>query len=343
MNKYKNNSIFKYIFFISLWFLLLLIIFLFTLPKHLYKNKPEDAEVMVVEGWLPQIAIDKAIAEYYSGNYKLMATTGGPLPVQVEMGYYGTLVFNTGYLTGEHGNKEITAIKVYAHGTKADGSYPCLNLLLNDSLLGKYFVRRKKNEYEFYINKRLNDIHTVKINFPNDIYTRWRDRNLYIEYIVIGDIKIPARSVHAFYDIDYYEGFDEYRPGYINYAEYSAFILKYLGFKDSIVALPSQIVKFSRTYSSALTFRRWYLNSPFKGKPVNIVSLGPHSRRTWMIYKRVLGKNTDVGIIMVNNRRYNRKNWWKSPEGIKDTIHEMASYIYTLFVWPFLNKEPEEQ
>ncbi len=313
-----------------------------ALPRHLYKNKPVDSEVIVVEGWLPQIALNKAVEEYYSGNCKLMATTGGPLPGLVEMGYFGTLVFNTDYLIREHPDTEITSIKVNAYGTKADGIYPCLNLLLNDSLLGKYFVSRKKKEYKFHCGKYLNDIRSVKVNFPNDTYTRWRDRNLYVEYIVIGDIKIPARSVHVHYDIDYYEGYDEFRPRYSNYAEYSAFILKYLGFKDSIVTLPVSDSKINRTYSCALAFNEWYSGSPFKGKPVNIVSLGPHSLRTWMTYKKVLGKNTDVGIIMVENETYNRNNWWRTTEGIKDTIHEMVSYIYTWIIMPFLTKELKE-
>lgn len=339
MNRHNRISAFKYIFFGFLCFLLLLVFFA-ILTKHLYKNKPENAEIMVVEGWLPQTAINKAIVEYYSGNYKLMVTTGGSLPVQVEMGYFGTLVFNTDYLKKEHENTEITAIKVNARGTQADDVYPSFRLLLNDSIVGEYFVKRKKKEYEFYINKRLHDVHTVKINFWNDTYTRWRDRNLYVEYIIIGDIKIPARSVHVFYDIDYYEGFDEYRPQYSNYAEYSAFILKYLGFKDSTVTMPVSNSRLNRTYSSALTFRKWFLNSPFRYKSVNIISLGPHSLRTWMTYKKVLGKDTHVGIILVNNERYNQNNWWRSPAGIKDTMHEMASYIYTLLVWPFLNKEP---
>ena len=130
---------------------------------------------------------------------------------------------------------------------------------------------------------------------------------------------------------------EEYNPGFDDEAAYSAFILEYLGFKDSVVVIPSQRTKLSRTYSCALAFKEWYLKSSFKDTPVNIVSLGPHSRRTWKIYKSVLGKTVDTGIIAVNNKGYNAKNWWRSLAGIKDTIHEMVSYIYTLAVLPFLN------
>jgi len=55
-----------------------------------------------------------------------------------------------------------------------------------------------------------------------------------------------------------------------------------------------------------------------------------------MIYKKVLGKNTDTGIIMVNSVNYDISNWWRSTAGIKATVDETASYIYTVIVLPFL-------
>jgi len=85
-----------------------------------------------------------------------------------------------------------------------------------------------------------------------------------------------------------------------------------------------------------LYYKEWYLKSPYKGKSVNIISLGPHTRRTWMIYKKVMGKNTDVGIILVNSVNYDISNWWKSLAGIKATVDETASYVYTIIVLPFV-------
>jgi hypothetical protein len=243
---------------------------LFILPKNLYINNPIDDDVMVVEGWLPGYALEMAIKEFHSGKYELMVTTGNSMPDEFRMGSGGNLIFDLGWLESKYSNKKISSIKVNGRGTKADKQFPYFNMLLNDSVVRGSFVTRKNRKYEFSINKYLYEIDTVKINFINDTYTKWKDRNLIISSIIIEDIKIPAYYHCVYYDINNRERFYEYEPGFINYADYSAFILKYLGFKDS-------------------------------------------------------------------------KYWWKSPAGIKDTIHEMASYIYTLFVWPFLNKEPEEQ
>lgn len=42
------------------------------------------ADVLVVEGWLPDYAIEQAISEFENGSYNKIITTGGPLPI----GYY---------------------------------------------------------------------------------------------------------------------------------------------------------------------------------------------------------------------------------------------------------------
>ena len=315
---------------------------MFLFPRHLYKEQVSDTGILIVEGWLPENVLKKAIEIFDCGDYKIMATTGNKMPEEVLMHSYGKLIFNLKELLYNHLNKKVNIIKVSAYGSKADREYPHFQLFLNDSLTGDSYVHRNKKEYVFYTDKNLKDIRTLVIYFDNDGFTNWRDRNLYIDYIMIEDIKIRSRSNVSYYDINRVDDIEEYSPGFDSEAEYSAFILKYLGFKDSVVVLPSQRTKFSRTYSCALAFKEWYLKSSFKDKPVNIVSLGPHSRRTWMVYKKVLGKNVNVGIIALNNEAYNMNNWWKSLAGIKDTIHEMVSYIYTLAILPFLSKELKE-
>nr|WP_240901056.1 ElyC/SanA/YdcF family protein [Thioalkalivibrio sp. XN8] len=39
----------------------------------------EDATILVVEGWLSQGALDRAVALYRDGAYRLVVTTGGPI------------------------------------------------------------------------------------------------------------------------------------------------------------------------------------------------------------------------------------------------------------------------
>ncbi|MBE9468601.1 MAG: YdcF family protein [Bacteroidetes bacterium] len=67
------------------WLLIILIIFnLFILFKYkvypfLATNKTVNAEILVVEGWLPDYALKNAVNEYKTNNYKIIITTGVPL------------------------------------------------------------------------------------------------------------------------------------------------------------------------------------------------------------------------------------------------------------------------
>jgi len=54
---------------------------LFILPTHsfLAMNKPIQADILVVEGWLPDPFLKLAVAEFNSGQYKNLITIGGPI------------------------------------------------------------------------------------------------------------------------------------------------------------------------------------------------------------------------------------------------------------------------
>ncbi|MEH1770562.1 YdcF family protein [Nostoc sp.] len=58
-----------------------LIFFVFThVHSFLAVTSPiESAEVLVVEGWLPDYAIEKALTEFQTGSYRQIITTGGTL------------------------------------------------------------------------------------------------------------------------------------------------------------------------------------------------------------------------------------------------------------------------
>ncbi len=70
-----------------------LIIILFVLiatqiHPFLAVTSPIAAEVLVVEGWIPDYAIKQALAEFESGSYKQLVTTGGPLPIGFYLAEY---------------------------------------------------------------------------------------------------------------------------------------------------------------------------------------------------------------------------------------------------------------
>lgn len=62
-----------------------LIIFTIThIHPFLAVTSPIKADILVVEGWLPDYALKQALTEFENGSYNKIVTTGGPLPT----GYY---------------------------------------------------------------------------------------------------------------------------------------------------------------------------------------------------------------------------------------------------------------
>lgn len=47
--------------------------------RFLAENHPVRADILVVEGWLPDYALEKAVSEFNQHSYRLLVVTGGPL------------------------------------------------------------------------------------------------------------------------------------------------------------------------------------------------------------------------------------------------------------------------
>ena len=169
-------------------------------------NEPIDAEILVVEGWMPDYAMEKVIEIFKSGGYSRIVTTGGPL------------------------------------------SY------------GSYLV------------------------------------------------------------------------AYRTCPEVAAGTLKKLGFDEnliSVVAAPN--MKKDNTYAAGLSLKKWLGNSGMNMKPLNVCSLGPHARRTRLLFEKALG--VDVGIFALESREYDPGAWWKTSKGVRTVLDEAIAYFYARFLF----------
>ena len=78
------------------WIVILLtVIFSFlicihTLHPFLALNARIDGDIMVVEGWVPDYALQKAVDDFQNGSYKLLVTIGGPLAQGSYLAEYGS-------------------------------------------------------------------------------------------------------------------------------------------------------------------------------------------------------------------------------------------------------------
>lgn len=76
----------RYCYLPSWWLVLLLVVVSTGIGVVIFKNlayflalnSPVSSRYLVVEGWLPKSALERALEEFNYGNYKLLITSGGP-------------------------------------------------------------------------------------------------------------------------------------------------------------------------------------------------------------------------------------------------------------------------
>jgi len=116
--------------------------------------------------------------------------------------------------------------------------------------------------------------------------------------------------------------------------ELSAAILKKLGIGErAIVPIIPKPVERDRTFASALAVKNWLVQNNIQPKGINLFSIGPHSRRSWMLYKEAIGEEIPVGIIACENREYDPKRWWKTSSGVRTVLDETIAYIYAKLIF----------
>jgi hypothetical protein len=130
----------------------------------------------------------------------------------------------------------------------------------------------------------------------------------------------------------------EWRPStrYKTGADLAAANLRVQGLQTNLVVpVPPSPSTRDRTYASALAVRLWLqaTNSPVR--TVNVYSLGPHARRTRLLFRKALVDNVTVGVISCPNEDFDPKHWWASSDGCREVIGETIAYLYArLFFWP---------
>jgi hypothetical protein len=196
---------------------------------------------------------------------------------------------------------------------------------VNDTLIADFFAGKRHRKYSASWRGALSDIDSIVVQFDNDTYGDFGDRNLSVKEIVINSkIKIPYLN-NSEYDVIVHEGKMRINNNSDSNAELTKQKLETLGIDSSLIeAVAGRRVRVNRTLTSALAFRDWILKTDQKIAGINIISLGPHARRTWMTYNRVLNEAYDIGIMSVSdNGKGNKGN-----NRILKTLRETLGIIY---------------
>jgi len=116
---------------------------------------------------------------------------------------------------------------------------------------------------------------------------------------------------------------------YGTYAERGAAIARAYGLSSNVVhAIPAPRVRADRTFTSALALKRWIEVQKRSVTKINLVTEGPHARRSRLLFSKALGNSVEVGIIALPVLDYDPARWWRSSAGVRGVVGELLGYGY---------------
>jgi hypothetical protein len=93
---------------------------------------------------------------------------------------------------------------------------------------------------------------------------------------------------------------------------------------DLIVAVPAPYVRTERTRESARAVAQRFAATGALGA-VDLVSYGPHARRSWKIFQEELAPRP-VGVIALPPDDYDPQSWWSTSAGARSVVGEAIAY-----------------
>jgi hypothetical protein len=121
---------------------------------------------------------------------------------------------------------------------------------------------------------------------------------------------------------------------YKNYAYLGAAILLKLGMAtNQVQAVPTPLTERDRTYAMASSVKAWLLAHQMSGGNVNLITLGPHARRSRLMFEAALGRGFKVGVLAIPARAYDERHWWRSSAGVRVVTSEAIAYAYARFLF----------
>jgi hypothetical protein len=299
---------------------------------YLSKSKQVNADILIVEGWLPDYALKMAYDEVQKKEYKHIITTG----INIYTPYYN--VYGNGYLTFYTRNKFSQlnesgphSIEVDAFGSLEGENSAHFNLYINDSLAADFHAGVQKKNFEIEWTGSLNKIDSIRIQFTNDGMGTYGDRNLFVKEIIIDHkLSVPYLN-NTVYQLAKIYG----RSRIINNITSAAVLAKnrlvLLGIDSSLITpVPAKRVRVNRTLTSALAFRDWIKTENPDIKGINIISMGTHARRTWMTYNKILDEKYEIGIISLPDDRNLNTPERKALKTVRETLGIIYYWIILL-------------
>lgn len=258
-------------------------------------NPSSKADILIAEGWLDNNELE-FVAQYFKKNdYQYLITTGYPLNQDLLMYKNGTYYLKIHQPSiNNHGSE----LKVHLKGSLPYKHASVFKIFVNEKLIALDSVGKQPGT--FYYNLLNKDtIETVSIKFINDAIVEGKDRNLLISSVSLNDQYYPALNTNATYTIQTMDDSTVF-----NLAGTEALLARNLLFRKGIpekylIAISGRKQGISKTLSTAKnTIEAIDSIQKTNEYSINIVSVPPHTRRTYTAYCKYHPKDS-IGIVAV--------------------------------------------
>jgi uncharacterized SAM-binding protein YcdF (DUF218 family) len=102
--------------------------------------------------------------------------------------------------------------------------------------------------------------------------------------------------------------------------------------QDRIIVAHAGHAENQRTYESAVAVRRALQSRGFHPKSINVFTLGPHARRSRLVFAKVYQPGTQVGVIGWVPTSDRNVPWWRSSDRARELLAETAGYVYEVLL-----------
>jgi len=123
-----------------------------------------------------------------------------------------------------------------------------------------------------------------------------------------------------------------YLTGELTMAELTNKTLLTLGFDSAnVIVISGSNTPTNRTLNSAIDLKNW-MEENDEIEKLDIITEGFHAKRSQLLFQKVLGKKTDVGVWAIQPASYDTEKWWKTSKGARTFISETIAYFYSYFI-----------
>jgi len=326
----------KFFLFISILILLLLIslsFFRFSLT-YLTHNAPVEANVLVVEGWMPHYGLQRAFTEYQNGEYDYLIITGNKFPDHITMYINSFLIFypHKSIKNDEEIGEHIFEMQINSTLGVRDSAH--FVFWVNDERITEHYTPENRGSFRATWEGRLSDIDSVMVQYTNDMVSEIGDRNLAIHKLNLNDQNLIIEYADLFLDRGRPFGRFRWNVTATSYAELAAHFFVDWGIdREKVIPVTNHFTNLRRTYGNALSLKQWLENNEMDIRGANVVSMDYHSRRTWLTYQKLLSHKTEVGIISSEDIPTQHSRRKKYNHAFREAV---ALVYYYLFVLPWI-------